>query len=214
MPTPTSSDTIKGLDVYHGDDITSFANLLSGGSEFIAAKATQGTSFEDPNYASTKAGAKAAGMVFGAYHFVDLSVDGATQADFFANYVNANGGLQEGDFAMFDWETSSGDPYSSHDGTTIQNFLNEIKVKLKRRCFVYVSPDLVDATGNPSYLSEYPLWIADYNSSPAVPAPWKTWNVWQTTGSASIYGLGNQGDADIFKGSLDDLKTLIKYTEL
>jgi len=53
----------------------------------VFIKATEGTSLEDKSFASNWAGAQAAGLLRGAYHFYHPSVDPIEQADFFLSKV-------------------------------------------------------------------------------------------------------------------------------
>lgn len=215
-PKPKSPGSkVMGFDIYHGDNVTSWPEIKAGGIKFVAVKATEGLNYLDPSYVKNRAGAKNAGIIFGAYHFIHMDLDGAAQAKYFAQYVNGNGGIDDSDFLMLDWETTNGDPHSvSEDPVTIKAFLDTIKSIMGRRCFVYVGFPMVNAVNNPAFLAEYPFWLADYQSHATVPAPWTNWNVWQTTGDAKIVGMSNPGDSDTFKGNLQDLEDLISYTKV
>jgi lysozyme len=66
---------------YHNGDIDLAAARNAG---IVAAfhKATQGAGYADPLYATNRATAQAAGILWGAYHF-GTDGDGVQQADFF-----------------------------------------------------------------------------------------------------------------------------------
>lgn len=213
---PVTDPKIHGIDIYHDDEISSWSRLAQGGVKFISIKATEGLHYHDKNYAANRAAAKAVGIVSGPYHFVHMDLDPILQARYFADFINANGGLQPDDLMpMLDYETLNGDPYSiKGDPIWVQAFLEEIKTILGWRCAVYVGFSMVNSIGNPAFLAEYPFWLADYQKFPTIPAPWKKYNFWQYTGTGVIPGMGNVGDIDIFNGSLDDLKALIQSCKL
>ena len=66
----------------------------------IMFKATEGTRFVDPHYAGNAQAARAVGLPFGAYHYVNQGV-GDAQAEHFWSTVSATG-LQ---FVCIDWES-------------------------------------------------------------------------------------------------------------
>lgn len=66
----------------------------------IMFKATEGTGFVDPHYAGNAQAARAVGLPFGAYHYVNQGV-GDAQAEHFWSTVSATG-LQ---FVCIDWES-------------------------------------------------------------------------------------------------------------
>ena len=62
------------LDMFHGDNreaVPDFAKLKSEGILGVFHKATQGTEYVDPKYHQRQAAARAAGMPWGAYAFLD-----------------------------------------------------------------------------------------------------------------------------------------------
>src|SRR5512142_3257654 len=64
--------TVKGLDVYHGDNggnPINWSAVKSGGMSFAFCKATEGTTFVDSSFSTNWSGIEAAGMIRGAYHF-------------------------------------------------------------------------------------------------------------------------------------------------
>lgn len=60
----------KVIDIYHGDTVTSFAQAYAFGIRGVIHKATEGGAIVDPAYAARRKLAAAAGMLWGAYHFM------------------------------------------------------------------------------------------------------------------------------------------------
>ncbi len=79
--------SIQGLnvviDLSHFNPVTSFQEIKQSGIVGVIHKATEGTNWADPTYASRKPQALAAGLWWGAYHF-GINEDGAAQAQVFS----------------------------------------------------------------------------------------------------------------------------------
>ena len=79
----------QGIDVSHFQGAVNWSLAAGSGVQFAYMKATEGTTFVDPQFSSNYSGSAAAGLLRGAYHFAHPdSSSGITQAQFFA----ANGG--------------------------------------------------------------------------------------------------------------------------
>ena len=61
----------KGIDVYAGTGTINWTSVKNSGVSFAFLKATQGTYYQDANYATNRTNANAQGIVIGAYHFAD-----------------------------------------------------------------------------------------------------------------------------------------------
>src|SRR5437867_1330928 len=70
-PSPRLSG-LRGIDVSHYQGAINWDDVASGGISFAYIKATEGTNFVDPLFAQNWAGAEAAGLRRGAYHFFTL----------------------------------------------------------------------------------------------------------------------------------------------
>ncbi|KAH9066217.1 glycoside hydrolase family 25 protein [Lactarius vividus] len=93
-PTLVKRADPEGIDVSHWQGALNWNTIKSQGVTFAYIKATEGTTFIDPNFSSNYVGATNAGLIRGAYHFAHPdSSSGATQA----NYFLAHGGGWSGD---------------------------------------------------------------------------------------------------------------------
>lgn len=73
---------------------------LSKVAKAVMLKATEGTGFQDPNFAGNVRALKGGGVRWGAYHFVKQGT-GASQATFFWSVANTYG---KPTFVVIDWE--------------------------------------------------------------------------------------------------------------
>lgn len=102
------------VDVYQGDGRKDWRAFCAAGAPWIGAifKATQGTYYRPPWFAEERrafllaAGARHGETMFdGAYHYLDLAIDGTAQADYFWRAVQLAGGEKLGTlWAMVDVE--------------------------------------------------------------------------------------------------------------
>lgn len=82
---------IKGIDVAHWEPQVDWALVRALDIRFAFIKATQ-ADFADSMFESHWAGAKQAGILRGAYHFIDPRVDGRRQAEAFLRTVQLEPG--------------------------------------------------------------------------------------------------------------------------
>jgi len=198
--------TVTGIDVYHGDNggaAIDWNAVKSGGMSFAFAKASQSTNFTDPMFATNWSGMKSAGLVRGAYHYFDASVDPTSQATYFLGVV---GTVTPGDMLALDLETTNGETQATVLANAI-TFLSAVQSMSGVTPMLYVSPLFLSSyTG----LGGFPLWVANYGvTCPDVPSPWTTYTFWQS-GTGTISAISGAVDLDSFNGTLAELQALGK----
>jgi lysozyme len=197
--------SIEGMDVSHYDGTIDWASAKGSGIDFAFVKATEGTTFVDPMFATNWAGMKAAGVVRGAYHFFHSNMDPVAQADFVTKTVGA---LETGDLPIvIDLEVTDGNSEATVISTAT-TFLTTVTSLSGKTAMIYVSP---------SFLSDYssfsgnPLWIANWAvMCPDVPAPWSTWTFWQYSDTGTVSGVSGASSVDLdhFNGTMTELQAL------
>jgi len=198
--------TIKGIDVYHGDNggaAIDWSAVKTAGIDFAFAKATESTNFTDPMFSTNWSGMQSAGIVRGAYHFFHADVDPVMQANYFLSVV---GTVSPGDLLVLDLETTNGQTQATI-ASNAATFLSTVETATGVTPFLYTSPlFLSDFTA----LAAYPLWVANYGvSCPDVPAAWTTYTFWQSTGRGSLSPtITGALDLDTFNGTLAELQAL------
>jgi GH25 family lysozyme M1 (1,4-beta-N-acetylmuramidase) len=194
------SPTVKGFDISHYQPTVNFAGAYSAGLRFVYIKATEGTTYKDPDFSSHYDGATSAGFIRGGYHFADGTGDGSQEAAFFV----ANGGGWSNDGitlpGMLDLEGSC------KSVSWIQTFSNTYHSKTGRYPVLYSSPSWWQScTGNSAaFKANNPLMMACWSSTACTPqGTWPYYTIWQYADS-NTYG----GDSDLFNGDLTSLKKL------
>ncbi len=192
---------VPGIDVsfYQGD-----VGWPAVASEYAFAfvRASQGVNKSDRRFAANWAGARAAGVIRGAYHFLEGAPDPVAQARHFFAAVQAAGGLLDGDLPpALDVEPRRNEYPSLR---TVQACLDEIERLFGRVPIVYIqSWYYKDVLGAAPQLHRYPLWIAGpKHSYPDWPP-----RFWQY-GFAQVAGISGKVDADRFEGTLAQLQAL------
>ena len=197
---------INGIDVSHWNQAIDWTQIKAGGFGFCYMKATEGVNSLDQKYAAFAQGAKALGILGGAYHFFHPSLDGAAQAEFFLRVMSP---LQELP-PVLDLETTNMMRVDSIIRRCL-DWLQIVEVATKKIPIIYSSPSFMEQLGNVSAFTRYPLWIAHYGvKAPRIPAPWTNWTFWQNSEKGKVSGVWGDCDLDVFNGTVDDLTLLGK----
>ena len=186
-----------------GIDVSSFQGAFDWQAEkgrisFAFAKATEGSTITDPEFARNWQQMKAIGLVRGAYHFGHPKNGAAADAAAFLSAVRAQG-LEPGDLLALDLETTDG-LGPAQVAEYGRNWCSKVEAATGRKPIVYTFIDFARA-GNCAGLGGYPLWIADPSAPaghPTVPGPWTTWAFHQYATTTV--------DRDVFNGDTAALK--------
>ncbi len=201
---------VRGLDVSHWQGDISWPAVYFNGGRFVYIKATESTTFTDPNFSRNYTRSAAAGLVRGAYHFAlpDRS-SGGSQADYLVNH--GGGWSADGKTLppMLDIEYNPYGPTcyglsAKRMVIWIQTFSNRVHNRTGRYPTIYTTTDWwATCTGNdPGLGGTNPLFIARWSSTVgALPAGWASYTIWQYVNSGPL-----PGDQDRFNGSLSRLR--------
>lgn len=189
-----SGQTVKGADVSHYQGTLNWSTIKAGGLDFAFAKATEGTSFVDPDFSANWSGMKSAGIVRGAYHFYDAGVDPTQQAMHFLGELQAVGGIQAGDLPpVIDFEVSD-------TNANVCTMAAALQSGTGLKPIIYTSSNYAGSWTTDCGAT---LWVANWGvSCPSLPGAWTGWMFWQTADTEPNSG----GDADEFNGSLAQLQ--------
>ncbi|MGW7662989.1 lysozyme [Streptomyces sp. NPDC054756] len=205
----------RGHDVSSHQKDVDWADSRARGARFVYVKATESHTYRNPYYARQYDGARAAGLVRGAYHFAlpDRS-SGRAQAAFFVR----NGG----DWRPDGWTLPPAldieyNPYGSHKcyglpkaamTAWIRAFSDEVRRLTGRRPVIYTTAHWWNTcTGASRAFADHPLWVARYDAPDpgTLPSGWRAWTLWQYDN-----GGGLPGDQNLFNGSLTRLRSFAR----
>ncbi|MBM0225851.1 GH25 family lysozyme [Micromonospora sp. ATA51] len=183
--------TIRGIDVSshdHNLGPIDWPAVAANGYKFAYIKATEGRTYLNPYFAEDYRGAKAAGLLVGAYHFARPdSRDPVTEANFFIDNAQfAKDSQTLVPMVDIEWPYWSGAPTCYGLTTTefsnwIRAFSNQVKTRIGRVPMIYTNTNFWNpCTGNNASFGDHPLDIAGYTTTrPPLPAGWTTETVWQ-----------------------------------
>ncbi len=207
--------TVPGIDVSYWDSGIDWPKVRATGQRFMFTKATEGDFYADPTFAANWSGAKAAGLLRGAYHFFRCNVDPKKQAKKFIDYVRK---------AKDDGELPPVLDLESHDGQTkdkiisrAKTWLDEVEKAFGKKPIIYSGQYFLQdyfseaGGGPPKWAKDYPLWLAQYPNSyvdgqkPFLPRGWYVWTFWQYSEKGRINGINADVDLNVFNGTLEEL---------
>lgn len=201
---------LPGLDVSHFDGQIDWNTVAQSPAApvFAYIKATEGGSFKDPCYSTNVAGARAANMLCGAYHFFDTTAPVQQQADWFIDTVGSVAGLLP---PVIDVE-QTGSLTPQQYAAAIGQWLDIVSSRLGCTPMIYTNASFWDANvGSFEPFAAYPLWIAEYCSKPAptLPAGAASYHFWQYSANGDVSGIDGSLDMDRYDGTLEQLQALV-----
>lgn len=166
------------VDLSHHNAATNFQDARQAGVVGVIHKATQGAGFVDRKYASRMPQAKAAGLLWGAYHF-GTGDDVELQLHHFLSTVQPDAKT----LVALDLEVNGTAPSNTMSLSQARTFLRGIEASLGRKAVLYTGSYLKDELGSASdaYFGSHRLWWAQYADAPTIQASWKDYWLWQHT---------------------------------
>ncbi|ANS73431.1 hypothetical protein AWM70_01570 [Paenibacillus yonginensis] len=203
-----SSDYAKGIDVSHHNGTVDWQRVAAGGYSFVFVKASEGTSYKDPTFETNVRGARQAGLLVGAYHFLNAASrqTAIEEAANFAAAMSAVGGAASLDLPpVLDYETNPSGISQSQLNEVARAFLTEIERITSRKPILYTGNDF--ARNFYTQFGAYDLWVARYSTQPPwnVPA-WSAWTFWQYSQTGRVPGITGAADLNVYSGSQTELR--------
>ena len=205
VPGDPRQTSVSGIDVSHYQGNVDWAKVKASGQSFVFVKATESNDYTDDRFADNWTGAKAAGLLRGAYHFYRFAASPQSQADRFL--VALNGDLGELPIVV---DVEDGATSLSSIGD-LRQFLDVIQQRTGKRCIIYTGNWYWTSQrwgGSVPWARDHDLWIADYrNPPPSCPSDWPAWKFWQYSSSGTVSGISVAVDLNYFNGTNLDLQT-------
>ena len=209
--TARAAPTLPGIDVSYWQHTIDWSKVAGAGMRFAIARATKGQRYTDPTFQTNVDGARAEGIVVGAYHRATPSggananiTDARAEADHYLDVaspavgdlipaldIEETGGLAPPDLVVW-----------------VKAWVTRVTNRLGVKPMLYASPNFWTVNmGNSTWFADhgYRLWLAHWNvSSPTVPANgWqgRGWTFWQWTHKPGLPGVTTDLDRDRFDGT-------------
>ena len=211
-----SGVTTPGMDVSHFQGTVDWSAAAGQGAKFAYMKATESTTYVDPQFTADFAGSADAGLLRGAYHFgLPDTSSGAAQAQFFL----AHGGgwvadgktlppvldIEYNPYSTADWAGWCYNMTPAQISAWISDFVTTVHDRTNRWPVIYTTNGWwTNCTANNPNFTNDPLWIT---STVTMPASWTDYTFDQTASSGTF-----PGDQDVFNGSGTDLQAFATGT--
>lgn len=174
--------------------------------QFAFIKASEGRTVVDEYFSSNWKECKDAGIMRGAYHFYRPHLTADEQAKLFFRQVPK---LEKGDLApVLDIEM-----YGNGNRAVLKKNLKRWLVLVEKHYgiepIIYTNYGFYKTMLTGPEFKKYPLWIAHYRT-PDLNYKLTAWHFWQHSDRGRVNGIRGGVDFNVFKGEVDDLKSLCK----
>ena len=208
--------TILGIDISKWDGNWDATKAKQAGATFVFIKASQAT-YTDPQFLANWQKAKDAGLLRGAYHYLDYTKPGIDQANYFADLLKNDPGELP---PVIDYELRRTDNNPSAALGFLRDCLDQLTKRTElfedasiKRPMIYTGPGFWVEYGDQTksdYWIQFPLWNAHWttSSAPLIKLPWTMWQFWQFTSKGPGQAFGSEGlsmDMNRFNGTLNEL---------
>jgi len=191
------SEVVKCIDISHWQDFPNFSEVADAGVIAMIHKATEGTSYVDPNRATNINNATKAGIVCCTYHWIKPG-NATKQMEFYLSTVDP----VPGERMVIDYE---------ENGCKLDDLLEAVEVLTNDPRDLQVTvysghllKEQLNGDCNEFLANNTDLWLAQYTTGEP---SWSTgtyenWTLWQYSESGEIDGIsGSLVDLNRFAGS-------------
>jgi GH25 family lysozyme M1 (1,4-beta-N-acetylmuramidase) len=215
----------QGIDVSHWQGAINWNTVRSDGIKFVFAKATEGVDFVDVNFHDYMAGAMAAGVPIGPYHFGRLNsgetipTDAIDEANDFVDaieqYYDSSAMIMR---PVLDYEQLPNDPVTpsvkAYVSEWIRDFSSTVQSRLGVAPIIYTCCSLASDSFLEPDIAQHDLWVRKITGgntfnpdSPPTSSQmgiWSDWTFWQWTDTGNVGGI-TPVDRDAFEGTMEQL---------
>jgi lysozyme len=204
---------LDGIDVSVYQGTIDWTKVKAAGITFAFIRISDGLPPIDTKFHQNWAGARAAGVVRGAYQFYRSDEDPIAQADLL---LDTMGTLEAGDLSpVADVESTDG-MTPEQIAANLRKWIDRVQAGTGRRPIIYSGPSFwSNQVGGTSAFGDIPLWLANWTSGcPDVPKGFTKWTFWQYSSTGRVDGIGGAVDLDKFDGDATALSAFIRDSVL
>lgn len=193
---------VRGIDVSHHQGRIDWTRVAADDVAFAMIKATEGGDHVDDSFAANFSGARAAGLVVGAYHFFTFCKPGAEQAKNFIAAVPHDGPMLP---PVIDIEFSGNcgrRPAMAEFAAELSAFIVPVEQAFGRPVVIYIIGDALTAYG--AAVPERQRWVRSLAWQPGD----GNWVLWQYGNKGRVAGIGADVDLNVLQGDAGELRQL------
>jgi lysozyme len=194
---------IQGIDISRWQRDIDWDEVRRAGTRFAFIKATEGGDHVDERFRENWAGAKAAGVPRGAYHFVFWCRPAKDQIRwFFRNVPKEADALPP--VLDVEWNNHSRCPRTSPDKARakMREMLHAFELHYGKKPVIYTDinfhEDVLEGTRE---FDDYPFWIRSTAAKPETRYENRPWEFWQFTTTGRVPGITGDVDRNAFFGT-------------
>lgn len=190
----------------NGIDVASYQSGLNPAKvpcDFVIVKATQGTTYINPDFKRMADAAIAAGKLLGIYHYGG-GRNPISEANFFLDTIKQYIGKA---ILALDWEKDENPAFGKSDVSWSKTFLDHVKDKTGVTSFIYMSK--ISGCRAHNWIAvarDYPLWGAQYASNDHTgyqSSPWTDGGSWGAWEKVTIFQYSSHGRLSGWNDNLD-----------
>ena len=194
---------VHGIDVSRFQGEIDWARARDAGVSFAFVKATEGGDRVDAAFARNWAGAAAAGVPRGAYHFYYWCAPAETQAAWFiANVPRERGALPP--VVDLEWNpespTCTWRPEPAQVRAEALRFMDLLEAHYGERPVIYTDPGFFRENGLIGLAGEE-VWLRAVSARPEEAYGVTGWTFWQYSGTGLVPGIRGPVDLNAFGGT-------------
>lgn len=204
---------LRGIDLSSHQPVIDWGQVAMNYA-FAIVKCSGGADYANPNYHEQIAGARAAGLVVGHYHFAHEDENPGPGPGAEAAYFLAHADVQPGELVALDIEDTG---VAGNLSDWALRWLQTVESAIGCKPLIYSFKDYIETRGlGTAALAAYPLWFARYWSPyvmqpwPQTPELWPKIAIWQWSGGTNVPGIANDTDDNLFDGDRAALVALGK----
>jgi len=202
-PTPSPAPTkttrtpeprpVRGVDVSHHQGEIDWRRVHGDRIDFAYLKATEGSSFTDPRFATNTREARQAGLRVGGYHYFTLCSPGTPQAEHFVSVLEGAPARTMPPAIDLELLGNCADPPPREDLLAeVRAFIDVVEQRTGQRVVVYAYPEFEDRFQVREVLDRR-LWVRRIGDTP----PAGDWWLWQRDDQAEIAGIDAPADLNL-----------------
>ena len=205
--------SVHGIDVSKYQGPIDWNAVAASDVQFAWIKATEGADHLDSRFATNWAGAKAAGVPRGAYHFVYWCRPWRQEMAWFKQVVPVE---RDALPPVLDVEATP-ESRTCKRRLTPEEAIPEMRAMLAdmeshygKKPIIYVTVDFYQAILADHELDDYPIWIRSTKHHPSVKYGGRNWTFWQYQSDGRVSGINAKIDRNVFKGSVAEWNAWLK----
>lgn len=190
-----------GIDVSHHQGRIDWTRVPQDDVSFAYLKATEGTDFKDDRFLENWRGAKAAGLLVGAYHFFSFCSPGAAQAEHFLATLPSGEPMLPPALDLELGGSCRGMPGRDAVRLEVLAFLQLVEARTGRKPLLYVTDEAFDSFLQRGDLDSIAgtgplLWCRSLFDEPRLPYP-VNWTFWQYHARGRVSGIERPVDLNV-----------------